>query len=113
GKPRYDGVRSFLASRGIIVAEGTPDDDPAEETVCGLGNRKNAMFNSVLSEQGIAPYPGSLELMNRLRALAMPIAIVSSSSKAGDVLNDAGIRDFFGAVVVRRAANVGGLIGTT
>ena len=111
GKPRYDGVRSFLASRGIIVAEGTPDDDPAEETVCGLGNRKNAMFNSVLSEQGIAPYPGSLELMNRLRALAMPMAIVSSSRNAGDVLNVAGIRDYFGALVDGRAADAGELAG--
>src|SRR5699024_6000785 len=87
GAAPYDGLVSFLASLGIIVAECTSDDDPAEETVCALRTRKNAMFNSVLSEQGIAPYPGSLELMTRLRALAMPMAIASSSRNAGDVLN--------------------------
>ncbi|HEV2928473.1 MAG TPA: haloacid dehalogenase, partial [Propionibacteriaceae bacterium] len=58
GKPRYDGVRSFLASRGITLAEGEPSDDPETETVCGLGNRKNVFFNAVLHDEGVQPYSG-------------------------------------------------------
>lgn len=59
GKPRYDGVRDFLASRGITLPEGDPSDGPAAQTICGLGNRKNDLFNTVLARDGIQPYPGS------------------------------------------------------
>src|SRR5699024_6057502 len=81
------------------------------ETVCGLGNRKNAFFNTVLSEQGIAAYPGSLQLMDSLYAQNMPMAIVSSSRNADEVLRAAGIRDYFGALVDGKAADAGELPG--
>ncbi|MDH3959220.1 MAG: haloacid dehalogenase, partial [Actinomycetota bacterium] len=58
GKPRYDGVRSALASRGVVLPEGDPTDPPGAETVCGLGNMKNTAFNEVLVEEGVEPYPG-------------------------------------------------------
>ena len=58
GKPRYDGVRAFLASRGIVLPDGDPADAPGDDTVCALGNRKNALFNEILDREGIAPYPG-------------------------------------------------------
>src|SRR5580765_4797575 len=63
GKPRYDGIRSFLASRGITLADGDPSDLPVVETVFGLGNRKNSFFAAVLAEEGVAPYPGSILLL--------------------------------------------------
>ncbi len=63
GKPRYDGVRSLLDARGIDLPQGTPDDDPDQDTVCGLGNRKNAEFTAELTEHGVEPYPGSLRFL--------------------------------------------------
>lgn len=59
GKPRYDGVRAFLASRGIALAEGDPSNEPSADTVCGLGNRKNDESGTVLAEEGVTAYPGS------------------------------------------------------
>ncbi|WP_148612080.1 HAD family hydrolase [Nocardioides rubriscoriae] len=103
GKPRYDGVRDFLASRGIELADGSPDD-PADqaagqETVCGLGNRKNDAFGEVLRRDGVEAYPGSRRLLDQLRAQGMPLAIVSSSKNAPDVLDAAGVTDYFQVVV--------------
>ena len=66
GKPRYDGVRSFLASRGIELPEGDPTDAPAEQTVSGLGNRKNEVFEEVLRREGVEAYPGSRRLVEAL-----------------------------------------------
>ena len=63
--PRYDGVRAMLAARGITLPEGTPDDAPDVDTVCGLGNRKNAVFAAELRENGVAPYPGSVAFLDR------------------------------------------------
>ena len=60
GKPRYDGVRSFLASRGIELPEGDPDDPPGAETIHGLGNRKNEIVLGLIHEQGVQPYEGSV-----------------------------------------------------
>ena len=67
GKPRYEGVRDFLGSRGIDLPTGSPDDAPSVETVCGLGNRKNDAFNEVLARDGVAAYPGSVLLLDHLR----------------------------------------------
>ncbi|MEQ6899911.1 beta-phosphoglucomutase family hydrolase [Nocardioides sp. YIM 152588] len=111
GKPRYDGVRSFLASRGIALPDGTPDDDPSAETVCGLGNRKNGYFGQVLAEEGIAPYPGSVRLLDALRDRGVPMAIVSSSRNAPDVLAAAGVADYFRTVVHGGVAAEQGLDG--
>lgn len=107
GKPRYDGVRSFLASRDIALPEGDPGDPPTAETVCGLGNRKNEAFSQILAEEGVAPYPGSVRLLDALRADGMPMAIVSSSRNAPSVLAAASVTGYFrdvvdGAVAARR-----------
>ena len=104
GKPRYDGVRSFLASRGIELPEGTPEDGPDQETVCGLGNRKNEAFGEVLRSEGVAPYPGSLALVRQLAERGMPLAIVSSSRNAPDVLAAADVAGYFPVVIDGRVA---------
>jgi hypothetical protein len=67
GKPRFDGARDFLASRGLKLPEGTPDDGPEAETVGGLGNRKDALVSRVIAEAGVEPYEGSVRLLRRLR----------------------------------------------
>jgi beta-phosphoglucomutase family hydrolase len=99
GKPRYDGVRAFLESRGISLPEGDQSDAPETESVSGLGNRKNDYFNQVLSDQGVEAYPGSVRLLDALRERGMPMAIVSSSRNAPAVLEAAGVTDYFGTVV--------------
>ncbi|MGZ0713009.1 HAD family hydrolase (plasmid) [Coraliomargarita sp. W4R53] len=99
GKKRYDGVASLLRSRDMEVPWGEPADDPSEDTVCGIGNRKNTFFEAVLRNEGIAPYPGSLALMDLLDAAQIPIAVVSSSKNAEEVLKVAGIRDRFPVVM--------------
>ena len=99
GRPRYDGVRTFLVSRGVELPEGEPTDPPGDGTICALGNRKDEMFNAVLAREGIAPYPGSIAVMDHLDELAIPSAIVSSSKNARTVLRSADIEGLFGAVV--------------
>ncbi len=99
GKPRYDGVRSFLASRGITLAEGQPSDDPETETVCGLGNRKNAFFSAVLRDEGVEPYPGSVELLDYLAQRGTRMAVVSSSRNTPPVLEASGLAGRFRVVV--------------
>lgn len=99
GKPRYEGVASLLTARGIELPMGTPEDSAGESTVCGLGNRKNALFTEVLSRGGIRPYPGSLQLLDHLETLGVRMAVVSSSKNAPDVLAAAGIADRFPVVV--------------
>jgi beta-phosphoglucomutase family hydrolase len=99
GKKRYDGVASLLRSRDVEVPWGDPSDPPSADTVCGIGNRKNVVFTSVLRSEGIAPYPGSLALVEKLQAAGTPIAVVSSSKNAEDVLTAAGIRDRFPVVM--------------
>ncbi|WP_424937588.1 MULTISPECIES: HAD family hydrolase [Bacteria] len=99
GKKRYDGVASLLHSRNVEIPWGQVDDPPSAETVCGIGNRKNAAFETALRQDGIAPYPGSLALLRELRSAGVPLAVVSSSKNAEEVLATAGIRDFFSVVV--------------
>ncbi|MDE0546029.1 beta-phosphoglucomutase family hydrolase [Microbacterium sp. C7(2022)] len=99
GKKRYDGVASLLRSRDVEVPWGAPDDDPSRDTVCGIGNRKNEFFERVLRDEGIAPYPGSLALLDALAAAGTPVAVVSSSKNAEEVLAVAGIRDRFPVVM--------------
>ncbi|WP_182526091.1 beta-phosphoglucomutase family hydrolase [Nocardioides dongkuii] len=111
GKPRYDGVRDFLESRGITLPEGTTEDPPTAETVRGLGNRKNDAFNAVLARDGVTAYPGSIALLDHLRDLDLPLAIVSSSANAPAVLEAAGLLDRFATVVDGRVATELGLPG--
>ncbi|HSU37388.1 MAG TPA: beta-phosphoglucomutase family hydrolase [Propionibacteriaceae bacterium] len=99
GKPRYDGVRTFLASRSITLAEGDPSDSPETETVCGLGNRKNVFFNAVLAEDGVQPYAGSVQLLDFLAERDIKVAVVSSSRNAPAVLEASGLAPRFDVVV--------------
>jgi beta-phosphoglucomutase family hydrolase len=111
GKPRYDGVRDFLGSRGIELPEGTSDDAATEPTVRGLGNRKNDAFNEVLERDGVEAYPGSVALLDHLRDLGTPLAVVSSSANATSVLEAAGVSGRFDVVVDGRVATELGLAG--
>jgi len=111
GKPRYDGVRDLLTARGIDLPEGDPSDAPTLDTVCGLGNRKNDAFNAVLERDGVSPFPGSVALLDHLRDLGMPLAVVSSSANAPAVLEAAGLAGRFVTVVDGRVATELGLPG--
>ena len=111
GKPRYDGVRDFLGSRGIDLPLGSPDDAPSAATVCGLGNRKNDAFNEVLERDGVTAYPGSVLLLDHLRDLGTPLGVVSSSVNAPAVLAAAGLADRFRIVVSGAVATELGLPG--
>ena len=95
GKPRYDGVRDFLASRDIRLPEGDPDDEPSTETVCGLGNRKNELFRAQLRERGVDSYPGSLEFVRAVKSRGLRTAVVSASANCRAVLQTAGIEELF------------------
>jgi alpha,alpha-trehalase len=99
GKPRYDGVDSFLRSRGIALGWGDPNDPPGSETVCGLGNSKNAMFNEVLRFRGVQVFGSSVALIRRLRSMGRRVAIVTSSKNCDAVLEAAGIQGLFDARV--------------
>jgi len=111
GKPRYDGVRSLLASRGLSLAEGDPADGPDVETVCGLGNRKNLFFAQVLADDGVTPYPGSVTLLDFLADRGTKVAVVSSSRNAPAVLEAAGLAGRFDVVVDGALAAREGLAG--
>lgn len=91
GKQRYEGVAALLASRGIELPWGDPTDSPDSDTVCGLGNRKDAAFNQVLRDEGVAPYPGSVAFLELLEARGVGVAVVSSSRNATKVLAAAGL----------------------
>lgn len=99
GKPRYDGVRSLLASRDIRLPEGDVTDAPTQDTVHGLGNRKNEAFNATLAEEGVQPYPASVALLDAIERAGGAVAVVSSSKNAPAVLAAAGIADRFEVVV--------------
>ena len=99
GKKRYDGVASLLRSRDVELPWGDPSDAPELDTVCGVGNRKNVVFARVLRRDGIAPYPGSIALLEVLEAAGTPVAVVSSSKNAEEVLEAAGIRARFPIVM--------------
>ncbi len=94
GKPRYEGVKSFLASRSIELDFGSPDDTTELETVCGLGNRKNQAFNEVLQKDGVEVYPSTVQLFHDLKEAGIHIGVASSSKNAEAVLTAAGLMDF-------------------
>jgi beta-phosphoglucomutase family hydrolase len=95
GKPRYDGVRSFLAARGIELPEGDPGDPPSAETVQGLGNRKNELVLALLKRDGVEPYEGSVRYVHAVREAGLQTAVVSASANCKEVLEAAGIEDLF------------------
>jgi alpha,alpha-trehalase len=100
GKPRYDGVRDFLTSRGIDLPEGSPEDPPEAMTVCGVGNRKNERFLELLAQGGVEAYQSTLDLIEQLEQAGAGIALITSSRNAGAVLASAGVdQAHFDAIV--------------
>jgi beta-phosphoglucomutase family hydrolase len=106
GRPRADGVRTFLASRGIELPEGSPDDPPDAETVQGLGNRKNETVLRLIREQGVRPYEGAVRYLHAVRDAGLRTAVVSSSANCQEVVRSAGLEDLLDAqidgIVARR-----------
>ena len=99
GKPRYQGVASFLASRGIELPLGTPADAPARETVCGLGNRKNELFNQIVGTAGARVYGSTLVLLHDLREAGIKIGLATSSRNAALILARSQTAPLFATVV--------------
>jgi beta-phosphoglucomutase family hydrolase len=99
GRPRADGVRTFLASRDITLPEGSPDDGPDEETVNGVGNRKNDLVLQKIKEGAVQVYDGSVEYLKAAQAAGLRRAVVSASANCEDVLKAAGIADLLEARV--------------
>lgn len=99
GKPRYQGVRDLLSARGITLPEGTSRDPPEAETICGLGNRKDALFKARLAQGGVEVFEGSVAFIRALRRRGWRIALASSSRNATAVARAAGLADLFDAQV--------------
>ena len=95
GKPRYEGVQSFLESRGINIPYGEPTDPSDTETICGIGNKKNAKFCQVLRAKGVEVYPSTIELIKELEASGVKIGVASSSKSCKEILEVAKIENFF------------------
>src|SRR6478735_855343 len=111
GKPRFDGVRAFLSSRGIQLHEGNPDDPAEVETVCGLGNRKNDLINQIIADVGVEPYQGTVQFIHQLRRNGFKIAVVTSSHNCTAVLQIAKLDDFFEVRVDGETIDAQGLAG--
>ncbi len=99
GKPRFDGVRDFLASRGIVLPDGTGDDPPERETVSGIGNRKDLKFVEDLWSRGVEPYPSAAPALRSWRSRGIHLALVSASRNAGEVLERSSLSSAFDAVI--------------
>ena len=95
GKPRFEGVASFLESRRIVLPEGDPDDPPDEDTIHGLGNRKNELVLRLIADQGVEEFETSIQFVRHVREAGLKTAVVSSSKNAGPVLAAAGLTDLF------------------
>jgi beta-phosphoglucomutase family hydrolase len=111
GRPRYDGVAGFLASRGITLPWGDPSDPPDRETVCGLGNAKDRFFLAHLRDHGAAAFPTSVAFVRRLRARGLRTAAISASRNMVAVLESAGLRGLFDVEVDGVEADRLGLAG--
>lgn len=111
GVPRFDGVTRFLASRGVALPDGAPDDPPDRMSVCGLGNRKNAAFLETLRRCGVEAFASTVELLEALRQASVPTAAVSASENCGAVLAGAGVDRLFDARVDGLDATALGLPG--
>ena len=94
GRPRADGVRTFLASRGITLPEGTPDDGPDQQTVNGVGNKKNILVLQKIQEGAVQVYDGSVEYLKAAEAAGLRRVVVSASANCKDVLEAAGIAGY-------------------
>ncbi|MDD2381017.1 MAG: beta-phosphoglucomutase family hydrolase [Mariniphaga sp.] len=99
GKPRYEGVASFLESRSIEIPWGTPADPPDVQSICGLGNRKNEAFNQLLREKGVEVYPSSVAMLHELKKAGVRLGVASSSKNCRNVLVAADLLHLFDARV--------------
>jgi Predicted phosphatase/phosphohexomutase len=111
GKPRQDGTRSFLESRGIELPEGTPDDPPGTPTIYGLSNRKNDLVLAKLAQGGVQVYEGTVTYIRSVRDKGISTAIVSSSANTKQILDSAGLADLFDVRVDGLIAKERGLRG--
>lgn len=111
GKPRQAGVVDFLASRGILLPSGRPDDPPERDTVYGLGNRKNRLYLKRMAEEGIETYPSTLALIRALRSRGFRTAVVTASKNCTEVLDAAGIAGLFDARIDGLTLEERGLAG--
>lgn len=111
GKPRYDGVRAFLASRGIKLPDGDPSDTSDAETVCGLGNRKNDLVGKLIARDGVEAYPDTVAYIERAADAGMRRAVVSSSANCRAILESCGLLDQFEEVMDGRVAAERGIAG--
>ena len=111
GKPRADGVRSFLASRGIHLPEGSADDQASAETVHGLARRKNELVHALIARDGVAAYAGSVQFLDAVRDAGLACALVTSSENATAVLRAAGLQHAFMVTVDGALARELGLKG--
>jgi beta-phosphoglucomutase family hydrolase len=99
GRPRDEGTRSFLASRGIHLPDGTGDEPTTAETIQGLGERKNTIFLDLIRKHGVEPYPGSVRYVRAVKGAGLRTAVVSSSTNCNEVLVAARITELFDARV--------------
>ncbi|MDR7127857.1 alpha,alpha-trehalase [Algoriphagus sp. 4150] len=99
GIPRFEGVRRFLKSRNIAISDGQIDDSPTEETVYGLGNRKNELFRSILEKKGVHVYEDTLEMLKKWKKAKLKLAIISSSRNCRHIIESAGLTELFDARV--------------
>ena len=99
GKPRHDGVRDFLKSRGLSLPLGSPEDGAARETLYGMGNRKDAYFEAALREAGVTVYPATVEFLRLAKRAGLKMAVVSSSHHCADILEAVGLTWLFDARV--------------
>ena len=99
GRPRYDGVKTFLSSRGIQISWGEPSDSSGEETICGLGNKKNVIFKNLLESKGAKKYPTTVEFIQELKEKGVKIGVASSSKNCRAILSSTRIIDLFDACV--------------
>jgi trehalose 6-phosphate phosphatase len=99
GKPRYEGVASFLASRGISIPYGSPSDPPTAQTVCGLGNRKDNLFNERVHEIGVDVDHDAVRFVRELRDRGVRVGLASSSRNAVPIVERTGIRNLFDEIV--------------
>jgi HAD superfamily hydrolase (TIGR01509 family) len=111
GKPRADGIRAFLGSRGIDLPEGSPDDPPDALTVSGLGKRKNEIVLKLIRDQGVEPYDGSVRYVHAARDAGLRCCVVSSSTNCRDVLAAAGIAELFEEIIDGQVAEAEQLRG--
>ena len=95
GKPRYEGVKSFFSSRNIEIPYGDPNDTPASETICGIGNRKNVVFNEILASDGVEVFHSTVSLIHELLSKNIRVGVASSSKNCKNVLEAAGLLDLF------------------